>query len=120
MDRPKNLKWKLPLLALWVAVLGFWIWLELPCVFRQVTGLICPGCGMTRAWAAALQLDLAGAFWRHPMFWSVPVLGLYILYDGNIFPNRRVNNWILGLLMAGFGICYGIRLTAFLKGALPL
>ena len=47
--------------------------LDLGCVFRTVTGLSCPGCGMTRAWLAALRLDLSAALAYHPLFWAVPL-----------------------------------------------
>lgn len=34
----------------------------LPCLFYRVTGLLCPGCGNTRAALALLRFDIAGAF----------------------------------------------------------
>ena len=34
----------------------------LPCVFNLVTGLLCPGCGVTRMCLCLLRFDLAGAF----------------------------------------------------------
>ena len=42
------------------------------CPIKFVTGISCPGCGMTRAWLSALggRLDLALAY--HPLFWIVP------------------------------------------------
>lgn len=46
--------------------------LDIGCVFKTVTGLSCPGCGMTRAWLAALRLDLVAAVAYHPLFWIVP------------------------------------------------
>lgn len=47
--------------------------LDIGCVFRLMTGIPCPGCGMTRAWLAALRLDFAAAFAYHPLFWAVPI-----------------------------------------------
>ena len=38
------------------------------CVFHQVTGLQCPGCGATRALYALLHGDVARAFWFNPLF----------------------------------------------------
>ncbi len=40
----------------------------IPCAFRSITGLECPGCGNTRAAFALLQLDIAAAFGYNPMF----------------------------------------------------
>lgn len=120
MHRPKNLKWKSVFFVLYGCLLVLWLWLELPCVIRYLTGWICPGCGMSRAWLALLRLDVGSAFFYHPMFWSVPLLVLYILYDGYLFRNRLLNNWILGTLLGGFVLCYIIRLIVYLGGNLTI
>lgn len=36
------------------------------CTFRQVTGLPCPGCGLTRSWALTAHGRLGEALRRHP------------------------------------------------------
>lgn len=38
------------------------------CMFEAVLGIPCPGCGLTRATLAFLQLDFAKAFQFHPLF----------------------------------------------------
>lgn len=58
--------------VLFVAWLALYL-LNIGCVFRLMTGIPCPGCGMTRAWLAALRLDFAAAFAYHPLFWVVPI-----------------------------------------------
>ncbi len=51
------------------------------CPIRFVTGIPCPGCGLSRAYLALLKLDFAGAFHYHPLFWAVPLLfGLCLRY----------------------------------------
>lgn len=85
---------------------------EIPCLLRRMTGLICPACGMSRAWLAALRLDLAAAFRYHPMFWSVPVLALLWLFDGKLLPRPWMNRALLTVLLTGLLVCYGIRLAA--------
>ena len=42
--------------------------LGIPCVFYQLTGFQCPGCGNSRATIALLRLDFTGAFASNPMF----------------------------------------------------
>lgn len=41
------------------------------CTFRQVTGLPCPGCGLTRSWVSALHGDLRGSLSHHTLGWLV-------------------------------------------------
>ena len=118
--KPTKLPLKLSLFGLFALVLVLWYVLDLPCVIRAVTGLICPGCGMSRAWLSALRLDFADALGYHPMFWSVPLLAVYILYDGKPIPNKTVNNVILWLLLGAFFLCYLLRLLSFLNGALTI
>lgn len=118
--KPTRLGLKLLLFGLFAAVLVLWYWQDLPCVIRQLTGIPCPGCGMSRAWLQVFQLDFAGAFGYHPMFWSVPILAVYILYDGKPIPNPKVNNILLIILLAAFFLCYIFRLASFLNGTLTI
>ncbi len=39
----------------------------LPCMFHKVTGLLCPGCGLTRSIVALSRLDIARALSYHPL-----------------------------------------------------
>src|SRR3954470_21884809 len=36
------------------------------CFFKSITGIDCPGCGMTRAFIALLKGDLSGSLHYHP------------------------------------------------------
>ena len=63
------------------AGLGYYAFIKLtgwgiPCLFYTVTGLHCPGCGVSRMCIALLQLDLATAF-QSNVYWMValPILG---------------------------------------------
>ena len=59
--------------ALWVRLTG----LASPCVFHTVTGLLCPGCGVTRMCLALLRLDLAYAWEANTvLFLMLPVLAV--------------------------------------------
>lgn len=56
--------------------------LGITCPIKYLTGLSCPGCGMTRAWLALLRLDLAAAWAYHPLFWLPPAaLALWLFRD---------------------------------------
>ena len=75
---------------------------DIGCPIRFLTGLPCPGCGMTRALLCGLRLDLAGAFEHHMMFWSLPIIFLGILFDGRLFKKKTANRVLWILIAAGF------------------
>jgi len=50
-----------------------------PCVFRQLTGLQCPGCGSTRALHQLLHGHFVAAFTLNPLFVIATPLLLYVL-----------------------------------------
>ena len=106
----KGLKEKLISLAAIAAVVCAWAYLGIYCLFVRLFGIPCPGCGMTRAYLALLRLDVTGAFEMHPMFWSVPILVLFYLFDGKIFRPRWINTAILTLIFIGFFINWIFKL----------
>lgn len=58
--------------ALWVNLTH----LSIPCPFHAITGLQCPGCGVTRMCLALLRLDVAGAWQANPvLLLLLPLLG---------------------------------------------
>lgn len=79
---------------------------NITCLYKYFFDIPCPGCGMTRAYLYLLRLDFSSAFSCHPMFWSVPVLYLYILFDGKLFNKKCLDNTILALIFSGFFINY--------------
>ncbi len=85
--------------------------LDMTCVFLWLTGYECLGCGMTRALLSAINFDFVSAFQYHRMFWSVPILGLYVLFDGKLFKNRILNISVLVLIAVGFVINWVLNLV---------
>ncbi|MBQ7534289.1 MAG: DUF2752 domain-containing protein [Stomatobaculum sp.] len=59
---------------------GFLQLLGITCPIKFITGISCPGCGMTRAWISVLVFhDLHKAFHYHPLFWIViPALPFFL------------------------------------------
>jgi hypothetical protein len=120
LKKPEHIGQKLVLLVIFFALLALWYLGKLPCIFRAVTGIPCVTCGLTRAWLCALRLDLRGAFLQYPMFWSFPILVLYLFYEGSLFRNKPFNNLLLGCILTGiFGIWLA-RIFGFLGVLSPL
>ena len=42
------------------------------CPIKYLTGISCPGCGMTRACLSALRLDFSAALYYHPLWMALP------------------------------------------------
>ena len=56
-----------------VAVLYFSFFLAgITCPIKFITGISCPGCGMSRACISALRFDFASAFHYHPLWIMIP------------------------------------------------
>ena len=53
----------------------------IPCIFREITGYKCPGCGITHLIFALLKLDFHEAFISNPLvFIYLPFVILYFAY----------------------------------------
>ena len=66
-----------------VLLFGLYV-LFVGCPIYRLFGKTCPGCGMTRAFIAAMKLDIKTAFAYHPLFPLFGLETLYVLFRGNI------------------------------------
>lgn len=80
------------------------------CLFHEVTGWHCAGCGMTRAVHALMQFRIAEAFRQNPLVvlclpllaYGVAVeLAAWVLGDRYRGPRIRLPGWAYGLLIGG-------------------
>ena len=54
----------------------------IPCIFYEVTGLYCPGCGITRLCVSLFEGDLYQAFRYNPViFIDVPIIFILFVLD---------------------------------------
>lgn len=106
-----NIKQKLITLAAAAALVFAWAYFGIYCLFKKLFGIPCPGCGMTRAYLALLRFDIRGAFEMHPMFWSVPILLVFYLFDGRVFSKEWINVAVLVLIFAGFLVNWVLKLV---------
>jgi len=57
------------------------IGIKIPCPFYILTGLHCPGCGITRCILSILKLDFYAAFRYNPLvFILLPFIFVYVIY----------------------------------------
>lgn len=78
----------------------------MPCLIKGITGISCPGCGMTRSFLALMRLDFAGAWHYHPLVFylliAVPVMIVLYLRDKD--------KQCKGLLLVSAGLMLGVYL----------
>ena len=111
-DLPNNprvlLKDRLLLMLYLAGIYLFFHLLHIGCPLKFITGISCPGCGMTRAYYALLHLDIKLAFHYHPLFILVPLMvGLY-LFD--IYLNPKLVKGLWFLIIIAFLSTYLFRL----------
>lgn len=104
MRKINDLPKKIIFTAFYLALLFVLYKLGASCIFMNIFHIPCPGCGMMRAMISVLHLDFWGALNYHFMFWSMPVLYLYFLFDGKLFTNKKLNTFAFVLIAIGFGI----------------
>ena len=54
------------------------------CPIYAVFGVQCPGCGITRAYMAAMQFNFGAAFSHHPLFFIVAPLTGYVVFRNKL------------------------------------
>lgn len=99
-----------------VAVLGFYCmlayFLNLPCPIYWVTGVSCPGCGMTRALFSVLRFDFAGAFYYHPLiFLCIPAIPVLVIV--HIKKYHFARKVITFVVVSAFFAVYILRILVF-------
>ena len=89
----------------------------IPCVFREITGLKCPGCGISRMFLSLSQLDFVAAFRHNPVVFTTGPLLLAYLATAEIkyirYGERNMDKWEIFMwgelaLLLAYGILRNI------------
>lgn len=105
--------------AVLYALFCFYSGKGIPCVFNLITGLKCPGCGITRMFTALMRLDFKSAFNYNPaVLISFPVLAVILirlLYnyikEGSLLLGKKFE--ILTYSLIGYYLIFGILRNIF-------
>ena len=102
-----------------MAILVLMECIAIPCIFNKVTGLYCPGCGITRAIRALLKGNIAESFHNNVLLYTIiPVLFLNeFIYRLTNRKYKKMYNLILIFLLIctlAFGILRNIPKFSYL------
>jgi len=78
------------------------------CPIHFLTGISCPGCGMTRAVFALLRLRFTEAFYYHPLVYALPLAVIVYILRKRIPKNAY--RALIFTFIALFIIIYAIRI----------
>lgn len=93
--------------------------IAIPCIFHKITGLYCPGCGITRAIKALLRGDLYSSFRNNILLYVVVplIFVIQVINKKSSEKTRKINNYILVFLLiftVGYGILRNIPAFSYL------
>ena len=83
--------------------------LGITCPIKWLTGVSCPGCGMSRACFSLLRLDFAAAFEYHPVIFAMPLFALLFVYF-SWREMKRSRDAVIYVFAAVMLVTYFIRL----------
>lgn len=101
-------------------VLSFFL-TDSPCLFRLVTGLPCPACGLTRATFALFRLDFHAAFLYHPMvFLVLPIIVFVLIQD--VVRKKPLKRYMPFFLAVGvcLYVVYAVRMILLFPDVEPM
>lgn len=98
-----------------------------PCPFFHLTGIPCPGCGLTRATSLLLRGDVQSSLNLHA-FAPVVLLGLGLVGSAGVLPERARQRWLdklilleertgIVLILLGALIIYWLARLVFMNSA---
>lgn len=91
------------------------------CIFKLITGIPCPGCGMTRAFTHFFLGNIHEAFYYHPLFWLVPIVfGIVIFRKQKIISKIYHSNYFWGNLFGVVMTVYAYRMWLYFPNQAPL
>ena len=116
----KSAKWAVILLTAYFAFLK--IFLHSLCPVVLMTGLPCPGCGLTRAGFRVLRLDFYGAFKIHPFIFGVIALAVIFAAERYVLQRKKmtVTTWFACFMIVGMAVFYIYRMVHYFPDIPPM
>lgn len=80
--------------------------ITIPCFFKYLTNIPCPGCGLTRSFISILNLELISAIKYNilgiPLFITIILLNIYLIKD--IIYNKKSTITLINKILTNYKI----------------
>lgn len=90
------------------------------CVFKTITGLPCPGCGLTRSYLSFFRGDIINAFKYHPLFLLPVILIINLIYNKVKINKFIINEKVVICFIVIFLTVYVLRMIMFFPHYPPM
>lgn len=85
--------------------------IKIPCIFHEITGFYCPGCGVTRMIESLVHGEFYQAFRYNPLVFGLLILGCLFWLVKLKYRDLKIPNGVVYVLLGitiGFGILRNI------------
>lgn len=96
------------------------IGLEYSCIIKNISGIPCPGCGMTRAGHSLLKFDFSNALYYNAMIFLVIIVFLIILFKNTFTKKIYSNNLFWWMCIIIFISYYIFRMIMYFPNEIPM
>ncbi|MDP4151819.1 MAG: DUF2752 domain-containing protein [Bacillota bacterium] len=99
-----------------ICAIALFMAFDIGCLIKDIIGIPCAGCGMTRAWISLFHGDILNAFYWHPLFWLAPAAIVLALSDWRFRGKTAILYSCVGLFVA----VYIVRMIFMFPYKMPM